>query len=86
MAANVHKPQRQSGAAFHTVVAAETEQEEGLSSPSLTAASHSTSHQLPGTAGLDTLTAQAMPQRRFSKWDDHKLLNTVHKGFLSPWV
>lgn len=65
--ANMLKPQRHSGAAFYTVVAAEAEQEEGLSSPPVTGASHSTSHQLPGTCGLDMLTAQAMPWRHFSK-------------------
>lgn len=67
-------------------VAAQTEQEEGSSGPSVIAASHSISHQLPATSGLEMLTVQAMPERHFSKWEDHKLLNTVHKGFLSHWV
>lgn len=67
-------------------VAAQTEQEESSPGPSVIAASHSISHQLSATSGLEMLTVQAMPQRHFSKWEDHKLLNTVHKGFLSPWV
>lgn len=67
-------------------VTTQTEQEEGSSGPSVIAASHSISHELPTTSGLELPTVQAVPQRRVSKWEDHKLLNTVHKSFLSDWV